>query len=81
MLFRSDAALVQATNTYAEHSAYVLAQVHAYRGEFEQALAWLDRAYRQKDVALYRVKGDPLLKNLEPNPRYKAFLRKMNLPG
>ena len=77
----SDAALVQATNTYAEHSAYVLAQVHAYRGEFEQALAWLDRAYRQKDVALYRVKGDPLLKNLEPNPRYKAFLRKMNLPG
>jgi TolB-like protein len=77
----SDAALVRATNAYAEHSAYVLAQVHAYRGEFEQALAWLDRAYRQKDVALYRVKGDPLLKNLEPDPRYKAFLRKMNLPG
>ena len=77
----SDAALVRATNTYAEHSAYVLAQVHAYRGEFEQALAWLDRAYRQKDVALYRVKGDPLLRNLEPDPRYKAFLRKMNLPG
>jgi TolB-like protein/Flp pilus assembly protein TadD len=77
----SDAALVRATNTYAEHSGYVLAQVHAYRGELEQALAWLDRAYRQKDVALYRVKGDPLLKNLEPDPRYKAFLRKMNLPG
>ena len=77
----SDAALVRATNTYAGHSAYVLAQVHAYRGEFEQALAWLDRAYRQKDVALYRVKGDPLLRNLEPDPRYKAFLRKMNLPG
>jgi TolB-like protein/Flp pilus assembly protein TadD len=77
----SDAALVRATNTYAEHSGYVLAQVHAYRGELEQALTWLDRAYRQKDVALYRVKGDPLLKNLEPDPRYKAFLRKMNLPG
>jgi TolB-like protein/Flp pilus assembly protein TadD len=77
----SDAALVRATKTYAGQSAYVLAQVHAYRGEFEQALAWLDRAYRQKDVALYRVKGDPLLKNLEPDRRYKAFLRKMNLPG
>jgi TolB-like protein/Tfp pilus assembly protein PilF len=76
----SDAALVRATNAYAEHWAYVLAQVHAYRGEIEQALAWLDRAYRQKDVALYRVKGDPLLRNLEPDPRYKAFLRKMNLP-
>ena len=76
----SDAALVRATNAYADHWAYVLAQVHAYRGEIEQALAWLDRAYRQKDVALYRVKGDPLLKNLEPDPRYQAFLRKMNLP-
>jgi TolB-like protein/Flp pilus assembly protein TadD len=76
----SDAALVRATNAYAEHWAYVVAQVHAYRGEIEQAFAWLDRAYRQKDVALYRVKGDPLLKNLEPDPRYKALLRKMNLP-
>jgi TolB-like protein/Flp pilus assembly protein TadD len=76
----SDAALVRATNAYAERWAYVVAQVHAYRGDIEQALAWLDRAYRQKDVALYRVKGDPLLKNLEPDPRYKAFLRKMNLP-
>src|ERR1700722_8658302 len=76
----SDAALLRATNAYAEHWAYVVAQVHAFRGEIEQALAWLDRAYRQKDVALYRVKGDPLLKNLEPDPRYQAFLRKMNLP-
>jgi TolB-like protein/Flp pilus assembly protein TadD len=76
----SDAALVRATNAYAEHWAYVVAQVHAYRGEIEQALAWLDRAHRQKDVSLYRVKGDPLLKNLEPDPRHKAFLHKMNLP-
>jgi TolB-like protein/Tfp pilus assembly protein PilF len=76
----SDAALLRATNAYAEHWAYVVAQVHAFRGEIEQALAWLDRAYRQKDVALYRVKGDPLLKNLEPDHRYKAFLRKMHLP-
>jgi TolB-like protein/Tfp pilus assembly protein PilF len=75
----SDAALVRAKNAYAEHSAYGVAQVHAYRGEIERAMAWLDRAYCQKDVTLYRVKGDPLLKNLEPDPRYKAFLHKLNL--
>jgi TolB-like protein/Tfp pilus assembly protein PilF len=75
----SDAALVRATDAYAERWAYVVAQVHAYRGENEQALVWLERAYHQKDVALCRVKGDPLLKNLEPDPRYKAFLHKMNL--
>jgi TolB-like protein/Flp pilus assembly protein TadD len=75
----SDAALARAASAYAEHWAYVIAQVHAYRGEIEQAFAWLERAYRQKDVALYRVKGDPLLKNLEADPRHKAFLRKMSL--
>jgi hypothetical protein len=57
----------------------VLAEVHAYRGEIDEAFAWLDRAYRQKDVSLYRIKGDPLLKNLEPDPRYRVFLRQMNL--
>lgn len=33
-----------------------------------------------KDIELYLFKGDPLLKNLEGDPRYRAFLRKMNLP-
>jgi hypothetical protein len=56
-----------------------VAEVHAYRGEIDQALAWLDRAYRQKDVTLYRIKGDPLLMNLQTDARYKIFLRKMKL--
>jgi len=76
----SDAALVRATKSYGERWAYGIAEVHAYRGEIDQAFAWLDRAYQQKDVALYRVKGDPLLRNLESDARYNAFLRKMNLP-
>jgi hypothetical protein len=27
------------------------------------------------------MKGDPLLKNLERDPRYAAFLKKMRLPA
>jgi hypothetical protein len=54
--------------------------VHAYRAEPDVAFAWLDRAYRQKDATLYAIKSDPPFKNLEPDPRYKAFLRKMGLP-
>ena len=34
----------------------------------------------QQDAYLYSVKRDSLLENLESDPRYKAFLRKMNLP-
>jgi adenylate cyclase len=76
----SDAALARLTKSRANDTAFEVAQVHAYRHELGQAFDWLDRAYRQKDVELYWIKGDPLLKTLEAEPRYKAFLRKMNLP-
>jgi TolB-like protein/Flp pilus assembly protein TadD len=76
----SEAALARAAEAYAGRWAYGIAEVHAYRGEIDQAFIWLDRAYRQKDVVLYRVMGDPLLRNLEADPRHKALLRKMNLP-
>jgi serine/threonine-protein kinase len=54
--------------------------VYAFRGEKDRAFEWLDRAFDLRDEDLYVIKGDPLLKNLEGDPRYKAFLRKMNLP-
>jgi TolB-like protein len=76
----SDAALARLTKNRANDAAFEIAQVHAYRRELDQAFDSLDRAYRQKDVELFWIKGDPLLKTLEADPRYKAFLRKMNLP-
>jgi tetratricopeptide (TPR) repeat protein len=75
----SDRALARQTAEHANDSAYEIAQAHAYRAELGQAFVWLDRAYIQKDVELYWIKGDPLLKNLEGDPRYKVFLRKMKL--
>jgi len=76
----SDRALARQTKEHASDSAYEIAQAHSYRAELDEAFAWLDRAYIQKDVELYWIRGDPLLKNLEGDARYKAFLRKMNLP-
>lgn len=74
----SDAALMRATEAYAGHWAYVIAQAHAFRGEADEALTWLDRAYRQRDAALYRCKAEPLLGALAGDARYQAFLRTMN---
>jgi hypothetical protein len=48
-------------------------------GSVDRAFEWLDRAYEAKDHS-FCFKGDPLLKNLEGDPRYKAFLKKPNLP-
>ena len=60
--------------------ASAIAQVYAFRGERDKALEWLNRAYAQHDEQLCITKGDPMLQALNSDPRYKAFLRKMNLP-
>lgn len=57
-----------------------IARVYAFRGEKDHALEWLEKAYKMRDEDLFFIKGDPLFKSLEADPRYKAFLRKMNLP-
>jgi hypothetical protein len=38
------------------------------------------RAYKQRDGGLSEMKADPLLRNLHNDPRWPAFLKKMNLP-
>ena len=76
----SDAALQELTKNFADDWAYQIAEVHAFRGEIDQAFAWLDRAYAQRDGGFSEMKGDPLLKNLKADPRHKAFLLKMRLP-
>ena len=74
----ADAALFDMEKKYGEQHAFSIAKIHAFRGEINQAFAWLDRADRQREVMW--VKGDPMLRNLEADPRYSVFLRKMNLP-
>jgi TolB-like protein/thioredoxin-like negative regulator of GroEL len=75
----SDAALARMLKDHANRT-FEIAGVYAFRGQSDQAFKWLDLAYTQKDPYLHSIKGEPTLKNLEEDPRYKAFLRKMNLP-
>ena len=65
---------------FGDVGAYQVAQVHAWRGEPEPALDWLDRAYRQRDPGLVQVKYDPLLGAVRASPRYRALLTRMGLP-
>src|SRR6185437_14240943 len=76
----SDAQLTQAIRRSGTSWPSEIARVYAFRGEKDHAFEWLDRAYDLRDEDLYLIKDDPLLKNLEGDARYKAFLRKMNLP-
>ncbi len=77
----SDRALAKLITKYRPTMAFQIAQVFAYRGQSDLALVWLERAYVQHDTGLTGIKGDSLLKNLEGDPRYAAFLKKMRLPA
>jgi eukaryotic-like serine/threonine-protein kinase len=58
---------------------YEIAQVYAFRGEPDRAFEWPERAYASKEGEIACIKGDPMLKNLRGDPRYRALLKKMHL--
>jgi serine/threonine-protein kinase len=76
----SDAALARMLKEQGDVNAFGIAEVYAFRGQSDEVMHWFERAYAQKDASLYWLKAEPPPKNLENDPRYKAFLRKMNLP-
>src|SRR5882762_6179217 len=77
----SDTALRELVAKYHEGGGYQIAQVYAFRNQSDEAFEWLDRAYAQRDSGLIGTKVDPLLKSLRKDPRYAAFLKKLNLPN
>jgi TolB-like protein/lipoprotein NlpI len=76
----SDTALHQLESKFANVGAYDIGMVHAYRGDTDGAIAWLERAYKLRDGSMLFLKVDPLLRNLHSDARYKTLLRKMNMP-
>jgi TolB-like protein/tetratricopeptide (TPR) repeat protein len=77
----SDEALKVLNTKFADSLAYYVAMTYAYRGDHDLAFQWLERAYQQKDQGLKEIVGERLFKNIEGDPRWKAFLKKMNLPS
>jgi TolB-like protein len=75
----SNAALARLVKERAGDMASWIAEVHAFRGENDQAFAWLDRAYVQRDVNLWWFKTVLAFNRLKSDPRYKPFITKMNL--
>ena len=73
----SDAYLTEFIDKF--QAGYFIAEIYAFRGEKDKAFEWLDRAYAARQAGLVNLKGDPLLKSLERDPRYAALLKKMRL--
>ena len=75
----ADDALKNFRDKFQNEWIYLVAELYAYRGEKDEALKWLENAYRKDDGWLVFLKGDPLMKNLHGDPRYISFMKKMNL--
>jgi len=76
----SDAALARASRSIGRFVPVDVAAVHAYRGERDQAFAWLEKAVASRDLSLgHKFRDEPKLAPLRGDPRYKALLRRMNL--
>lgn len=76
----ADQALARVERDWGSGMAYQISYVYAARGEVERALAWLERAYSQRDAGLLSITNDPMLQSLEDNPSFKALLRRLKLP-
>jgi TolB-like protein/lipopolysaccharide biosynthesis regulator YciM len=76
----ADATLADYVEKSQNDGAFQIAEIYAYRGETDKAFEWLERAYKQRDAGLAQMKGDPLLRNLERDPRWPELLKKMKLP-
>jgi tetratricopeptide (TPR) repeat protein len=58
-------------------SPYDIAQTYARLGEKEQAIAWLERAYNERDAKLTYVKVDPAFDDSSSDPRFQQLLQRL----
>jgi TolB-like protein/tetratricopeptide (TPR) repeat protein len=76
----ASAALEALIRAQARDSAYQIAEAYAWRGDADRAYTWLERAADQRDPGIFWLRSDPLLGKIRQDPRWKPFLRRVNLP-
>jgi adenylate cyclase len=77
---RSQAILADLIEKHPRRASYVIAKAYGYSGNAALAFEWLNRAFSAQAKLLTDVKSEPAFRALHGDPRYKAFLKKMNLP-
>jgi hypothetical protein len=76
----SDRALARLRELGEDAMHYQIAQVHAMRGEVDQAFASLELAWKFRDTGLMLIRGDPFFDRIRGDPRLGAIERRLKLP-
>jgi len=82
-LAESRTTIAELTAAFGESAPYRVAEAHAWAGHVDDAFAWLERTraggfIEGTDFGL--VRGNPVLRGLRSDPRWKDFLRKFKVP-
>jgi serine/threonine-protein kinase len=59
----------------------LLAAVHSGLGEINEAFAWLERAWSERDGSMMGLKVYPYFRPLKNDPRYTALLMRIRFPA
>ena len=59
---------------------YDIAQIYTALHDFDQACAWLEKAYEERTYLLVMLKVDPRNDPVRSDPRFQDLLRRMNFP-
>jgi eukaryotic-like serine/threonine-protein kinase len=82
---RPEAEKIAAQLTAAASTQYVpplfLGVIYTALGDNDQAFSWLEKAYREHDSFMVRLKVEPGLDPLRSDPRFQDLLRRMKLDG
>src|SRR5438094_5411863 len=60
-------------------SPYYVAKIYALAGEKEQTLAWLEKAYDERNPDFIELKVEPALDSLRTDERFRDLLRRVGL--
>lgn len=73
-------ALAELLKSGATNNTYAIAQTYAWRGEADKAFEWFDKAVLLRDGGISELLTDRQLDSLHKDARWKALLKKVNLP-
>ncbi len=68
----------QSTKGYVAPSNF--AKVYIGLGDKDQAFAWLEKGYQQRDFWLTFLRGDPIFDSLRSDPRFQDLLHRIGPP-
>ena len=66
---------------YGETDLANVADLYAFRGEYDQSFLWLNKAFEAKDPVLVEALTYPSFKPMYSDPRWAAIIKKIELPN